>query len=139
MNYRKSFDIFTGNHRFCTEISSLPDQNFMKQRFLKIASNYTEPNTGNILSPVVSDSIAVLACKALEDHMKNIMENLVTLKSGRQPLLRPPISYIFSNEKDQFIENKIETTITLDDLILLFRLKPWLLADMETFLESSFE
>lgn len=126
----------------------------MKQRFQKIAaSNFTDPATGT--APTIPDSIAVLACKALEDHMKNILENLVTLKCGRQTLLRPPISYIFPSEKRPDSEEKsrpdrnpdddseiIETTealISVNDLNLLFRMKPWLLADMEALIEESFE
>lgn len=142
MNYRKSFDVFTGSHRLCTELSTLLDQNTMKQRFLKIASNFNDPNSAAPLAPTISDSVAVLACKALEDYMKTVMENLVTLKCGRQTLLRAPISYIFPNEQSDPLhetETEKEEIISVNDLNLLFRLKPWLLADMESFLEESFE
>lgn len=127
----------------------------MKQRFQKIASNFNVPVNGNSASTstIIPDSIAVLACKALEDYMKNVMENLVTLKCGRQTLLRPPISYIFPNEMEEeeeeaevgILDSKANSTeietemISVNDLNLLFRMKPWLLADMEAFLEESFE
>ena len=82
--------------------------------------------------------------------MKTVMENLVTLKCGRQTLLRPPISYIFPSEREpestefstDFNLSTAHTStemVTVDDLNLLFRLKPWLLADMEALLEETFE
>ena len=82
--------------------------------------------------------------------MKTVLDNLVALKFGRQTLLRAPISYIFPGEwdstchiKDMMTETDTKETeteeITVNDLNLLFRLKPWLLADMEAFLEESFE
>ena len=116
-------------------MSSLPDQSIMKQRFIKISSEYlqdtVEPDT-----EIIPDSMAVLTCKALEDYMKNLLENLATLKYGHQPLLRPPISYIFPNVQDT---NDIVGVNSVDyfgrvterDLKLLFQMKPWLLADME--------
>lgn len=72
--------------------------------------------------------------------MKNLLENAASLKFGHQNLLRPPISYIFPNvseetdkvegEKAKFCDGNFK--ITEKDLYLLFKLKPWLLADMES-------
>ena len=125
----------------------------MKKRFTKIGLEYlkedseifnvdynlnSELNGQDILIRMCPDPVAVLACKSLEDYMKNLLENMATLKGGTEPLLRPPISYIFPEYFDDFTgaeaaeatENKI-LKITEMDLNLLFRLKPWLLADME--------
>lgn len=139
INYRKGFDVnYDCGNRSCTELSSLPDQNLMKSRFLKIAASTAD---GNSYTPTISDSIAVLACKSLEDYMKNLLENAATLKFGHQSLLRPPISYIFPNvsegENDEKFKGKEEEVtlsdkITEKDLYFLFKLKPWLLADMES-------
>lgn len=122
------------NERLCTEISSLPDQNLMKQRFLRVGGLFSQPSSATC----VPDSIPILACKALEDYMKNLMENVSTMKFGREPLLRPPISYIFPDEIDA--NNSLERgevgEITETDLSLLFKLKPWLLADMEADLST---
>ena len=106
----------------------------MKSRFLKVASALDE----NSSAPTISDSIAVLACKSLEDYMKNLLENVATIKFGHQTLLRPPISYIFPNASEEEkahkeeLDIKVKSKITEKDLNLLFKLKPWLLADMES-------
>lgn len=111
----------------------------MKSRFLKIAqSTLLDDN----YTPTISDSIAVLACKSLEEYMKNLLENVATIKFGHQNLLRPPISYIFPNvneeeiaegrEDEENFNTKTPEIITEKDLNLLFKLKPWLLADMES-------
>ena len=129
---QNGFEIFTD--RLCTEIFSLPDQNVMKQRFLRIGSTIATDNIN------VPDLIPILACKALEDYMKNILENVATMKFGRQTLLRPPISYIFPNSTDPELETdnkdylmaKEESEVTLKDVSLLFKLKPRLLADLES-------
>lgn len=111
----------------------------MKSRFCKI---YACTHDENSLTPTISDSIAILACKSLEDYMKNLLENVATIKFGHQPLLRPPISYIFPNfSEDQNNEISIgerggdyqkDKKVTEKDLNLLFKLKPWLLGDMES-------
>ena len=105
----------------------------MKSRFLKVLSSLDE----NSLAPTISDSIAILACKSLEDYMKNLLENAATIKFGHQTLLGPPISYIFPNASEENaqkeeLEIKGKLNITEKDLNLLFKLKPWLLADMES-------
>lgn len=86
----------------------------------------------------ISEPIAVLACKALEDYMRNLLENVATLKYGHQSTLRPPISYIFPNCHDDENEEDNDnvaldcmTNVSRGDLNVLFKLKPWLLADME--------
>lgn len=106
----------------------------MKSRFFKVASSTAD---GNSYTPTISDSIAVLACKSLEDYMKNLLENAATLKFGHKSLLRPPISYIFpiASEEENKFEGESEKfcgKITEKDLYFLFKLKPWLLADMES-------
>lgn len=113
----------------------------MKSRFCKIAASTHDEN---FLTPTISDSIAILACKSLEDYMKNLLENVATIKFGHQPLLRPPISYIFPNfSEDQNNEiligkrgggdyNQKDKKVTEKDLNLLLKLKPWLLGDMES-------
>jgi hypothetical protein len=117
-------------HRLCTEISALPDQTLMRKRFNRHIPSDT----------CIADPIIALACKSLEDYMKNIMENLLTLRFGEQTLLRPPISYIFPNVSEDPNQTEQQTrnntvyqrSVTEEDLNLLFRLKPWLLADMES-------
>lgn len=110
----------------------------MRSRFLKVASSTLDENSS---TPTISDSIAVLACKSLEDYMKNLLENAATIKFGHQTLLRPPISYIFPGASEEENEGKAHVEelevkgkleITEKDLNLLFKLKPWLLADMES-------
>lgn len=129
----KNFDIIT--ERFCTEISALPDQNLMKQRFLRVGSHFND-------NPSLPDSVSVLACKSLEDYMKNLLENVATLKFGHEMRLRPPISYIFPDEittqNDELETGCSEaeavecSAVSKKDLSLLFKLKPWLLGDMES-------
>lgn len=138
--------------RKCTEIAALPDQNMMRKRFLRVALEHHVPLDSN--SIMIPDPIAALACEALEDYMRNLLENVATLKFGHQPLLRPPISYIFPNltesedksgiegedegESEGLINddnckswNDCDDFVNLKDLKLLFKLKPWLLAEME--------
>lgn len=134
----------------------------MKKRFTKIGLEYLKEDSEifnvdfnfnssldqdgqDILIKMCPDPIAVLACKSLEDYMKNLLENMATLKGGNESLLRPPISYIFPEYFDDFTGAETEPAgyvsnkstgneilkITDMDLNLLFRLKPWLLADME--------
>ena len=134
INYRKGFDInFDCGNRSCTELKSLPDQNLMKSLFLRVSNALEDP----LNLPIISDSIAILACKSLEDYIKNILENVATIKFGHQPLLRPPISYIFPNFSEDQTETMVENhqiagKVTEKDLYLLFKLKPWLLGDMES-------
>jgi hypothetical protein len=106
----------------------------MKSRFLKVSSTLVNENSS---TPTISDSIAILACKSLEDYMKNLLDNVAAIKFGHQPLLRAPISYIFPNVSDDqnetIIGDKLRVNeVTEKDLNLLFKLKPWLLGDMES-------
>lgn len=105
----------------------------MKQRFLRVGNDFITEDSASVGVVAVPDPISVLACKALEDYMRNILENVATLKFGHQPLLRPPISYIFPNstEAQSEVVEENENCINIGDLNLLFKLKPWLLADME--------
>lgn len=151
----------------CQEIACLPDQNLMKNIILSIGSELIEDaaqgfdGENNNFNFVVDDQIPILACKSLEDYLKNILENVLTLKTGNLPKLRPPISYIFNeyNNEDVDVEevkleaieaiedvtnshtssdDSVPEIITENDLLTLFNLKPWLLADMKHDLQHLF-
>lgn len=139
IDYRKGFDTFDGGSRQCFESFKLPNQDLMKKRFMRVGSNGDFIIQDSWTISTISDSIAVLACKSLEDYMKNILENVASLKFGHQPLLRPPISYMFPNsiapaesENSSSNSNSSCCLVNREDLTLLFKLKPWLLAEMES-------